>query len=77
MTRNTDQPQGFRSSLGAHAPAMREADPTLGREACRQAWLNHGLAVFNPKHFGWLTESRITQLANELYGKRNHEGDGK
>lgn len=75
MNRKPEEGQGFRSPLGAYAPQMRESDPSQGREACRLAWQNHGLAVFNPKHFGWLTESRITQLANELYGKRREDGE--
>lgn len=65
-----DKPSGFRSPLATYAPAMREADPSLGREACRQVWLAHGLIVFNPAHFGWASAERMKQLAEEHYGKR-------
>lgn len=47
-----DRPSGIQSQLGKYAPQMREADPTLGRAAWREVWLNHGLIVFNPAHFG-------------------------
>lgn len=75
MSRNNDRPAGFRSSLGAHAPAMREADPTLGREACKQVWQAHGLIVFNPAHFGWASAARMKQLAEEHYGKRREDAE--
>lgn len=73
MSRNAERPSGLRSTLGSYAPQMREADPALGREACRQAWLNHGLIVFNPAHFGWASAVRMKQMAEEHYGKRREE----
>lgn len=75
MSRNNERPSGFRSPLATYAPAMREADPTLGREACRQVWQAHGLIVFNPAHFGWASAERMKQLAEELYGKRREEAE--
>lgn len=70
-----DKPQGFRSPLATYAPAMREADPTLGRAACREVWQAHGLIVFNPAHFGWASAARMKQLAEEHYGKRREESE--
>lgn len=75
MSRNNERPSGFRSPLATYAPAMREADPTLGREACRQVWQAHGLIVFNPAHFGWASAERMKQLAEEHYGKRREEAE--
>lgn len=74
MSRN-DRPSGYRSPLAAYAPQMRESDPTLGRAACRDAWLNHGLIVFNPAHFGWASAARMKQLAEEHYGKRRNDDE--
>lgn len=73
MSRNTDKPSGFRSPLGAYAPQMREADPTLGRQACKEVWHAHALAVFNPKHLTPIEEIRVRQLADEIYGKRRED----
>lgn len=75
MSRNIDKPSGYRSPLATYAPAMREADPTLGREACKQVWHAHGLIVFNPAHFGWASAARMKQLAEEHYGKRREEAE--
>lgn len=73
MNRKAEEGQGFRSPLGAYAPQMREADPSQGREACRLAWQNHGLIVFNPAHFGWASAARMKQMAEEHYGKRRED----
>lgn len=74
MSRN-DRPSGFRSPLAAYAPQMRESDPSLGREACRRAWQDLGLIVFNPDHFGWASAARMKQLAEEHYGKRREDAE--
>lgn len=74
MSRN-DRPSGFQSPLAKYAPQMREADPTLGRQACREVWHAHELAVFNPKHLTPIEEIRVKQLANEIYGKRREESE--
>lgn len=73
MSRNTERPAGIQSQLGKYAPQMREADPALGREACRAVWQAHGLIVFNPAHFGWASAARMKQLAEEHYGKRRED----
>lgn len=70
MSRNNDRPAGIQSQLGKYAPQMREADPSIGRQACREVWHAHALAVFNPKHLSPIEEIRVRQLADEIYGKR-------
>ncbi len=59
-----------RSTLAHFAPLCREADPALGRAACKQVWHETGLIVINPAHLGWAQATRACQMATELYGKR-------
>lgn len=73
MSRNAERPSGLQSSLGAYAPSFREADPANGRSAGAFAWREMGLLVAKPEHFGWVEETQIKQLAEQLYGKRREE----
>ena len=73
MSRNHERPAGISSQLAKYAPQMREADPTLGRQACKEVWHAHELAVFNPKHLSPIEEIRVRQLADEIYGKRRED----
>lgn len=69
--------RGFRSSIASVAPLCRESDPAIGRSACARIWHETGLLVANPDHFSWSGQTRITQLGDELYGKRKGNSDGK
>lgn len=71
MTRARNDGSGFRSSLAAYAPMMREADPSNGRSAAAKIWHETGLAVFNPEHMSsWSDRKLVENMAEQMYGKR-------
>ncbi len=73
MSRHREDGSGFRSPLAAFASSHHEKHPGHGREAARKIWLETGLLVANPEHYGWATAARIKQLAEEIHGKRRDD----
>lgn len=62
----------------AHGPAPvgKEAD-RRNREAMREAWHKHGLAVLDPSDIDddWIRQAVISE-ANRRYGRRTGDGQG-